>query len=51
MHDHLKQELVMRRETSTQTQVEIHLGQVIQAAIESGFAVSGLLFADYHFIE
>jgi glucose-1-phosphate thymidylyltransferase len=49
MHNYLKNELVKRQKCSTQA--EIHLGHIIQAAIESGFNVFGHLFADYHFID
>ena len=49
MHDHLKHELAKRQNHLIQT--EIHLGHVIQAAIESGFTVLGHLFSDFHFID
>jgi len=49
MHDYLKHDLAKRQKNSIQA--EIHLGHVIQAAIESGFSVFGHLFTDYHYID
>ena len=49
MHDYLKHDLFKRQKYSNQA--EIHVGHVIQAAIESGFSVFGHLFTDYHFID
>ena len=49
MHNHLKHELDERQKHSTQ--VEIHLGHIIQSAIESGFTVFGHLFFDFHYID
>ena len=42
MHDYLKNDIAKRQENSIDA--EIHLGQVIQAAIEDGFLVFGNLF-------
>ncbi len=49
MHNHLKHELDERQKHSTQ--VEIHLGHIIQSAIESGLNVFGHLFSDFHHID
>ena len=49
MHDYLKYDLAKREKNSMLA--EIHLGHVIQAAIESGFSVFGHLFSDFHFID
>jgi glucose-1-phosphate thymidylyltransferase len=49
MHDYLKHELAKRQKSSTQ--IEIHQGHVIQAAIKSGFKVVGHLFDDFDFID
>jgi glucose-1-phosphate thymidylyltransferase len=49
MHDYLKHDLAKRQKNSNQA--EIHLGHVIQAAIESGLSVFGHLFADFNFID
>jgi glucose-1-phosphate thymidylyltransferase len=49
MHEYLKFDLVKRLKKPDQS--EIHLGHVIQAAIENGFSVYGHLFPDFHFID
>ena len=49
MNEYLKYDLVKRQKMTIQT--EIHLGHVIQAAIEKGFAVLGHAFNDYYFID
>lgn len=49
MHDYLKYDFAKRQKNSMQA--EIHLGHVIQAAIEGGFSVFGHLFSDFHFID
>lgn len=49
MHDYLKHDLAKRQKNSIQA--EIHLGHVIQAAIESEFSVFGHLFTNYNFID
>ena len=49
MHNHLKHVLYERRKHSTQ--VEIHMGHIIQSAIESGLTIFGHLFSDFHFID
>jgi glucose-1-phosphate thymidylyltransferase len=49
MHDYLKHDLAKRHKNAMQS--EIHLGHVIQAAIENGFSVFGHPFADFHFID
>ena len=49
MHDYLKHDLAKRQKKLIHA--EIHLGHVIQAAIESGFSVFGHLFTDFHFID
>ncbi len=49
MHDYLKHDIAKRQNNSVQA--EIHLGHVIQAAIENGFSVFGHLFTDFHYID
>ena len=49
MHDYLKHDLAKRHKDSIQA--EIHLGHVIQAAIESGFSVFGHLFTEFQFLD
>lgn len=49
MHDYLKHDLAKRQKNPIQA--EIHLGHVIQAAIESGFSVFGHRFTDFHYID
>ncbi len=49
MHEYLKYDLAKRQKQPTQA--EIHLGHLIQAAIENGFSVFGHFFSDYHFID
>jgi glucose-1-phosphate thymidylyltransferase len=49
MHRYLKYDLAKRQKKPNQA--EIHLGHVIQAAIENGFSVVGHPFPDYHFID
>ena len=49
MHDFLRRDLKQRHINDLPT--EIHIGHVIQAAIEGGFSVWGHLFADFDFID
>lgn len=49
MHEYLKYDLAKRQKKPNQA--EIHVGHVIQAAIENGFSVFGHLFTDFHFID
>lgn len=49
MHDYLKHDIAKRQNNSVQA--EIHLGHVIQAAIENGFSVFGHLFTNFHYID
>jgi glucose-1-phosphate thymidylyltransferase len=49
MHDYLKHNLAERQKNATQS--EIHLGHVIQAAIENGLSVFGHPFSEFNFID
>jgi glucose-1-phosphate thymidylyltransferase len=49
MHDYLKHDLAKRQKKINQA--EIHLGHVIQAAIEGGLSVFGHLFTDFQYID
>ena len=49
MHDYLKHDLAKRQKNLIHS--EIHLGHVVQAAIEKDFAVVGHHFGDYGFID
>ena len=49
MHDYLKNDIAKRQENSID--VEIHLSQVIQAAIKNGFLVFGHPFTEFNFID
>jgi glucose-1-phosphate thymidylyltransferase len=49
MHDFLQHDLSKREKKEIQT--EIHIGHVIQAAVERGFAVFGHLFSNFSFID
>ena len=49
MHEYLAYDLAKRQKRPNQA--EIHVGHVIQAAVENGFSVFGHLFTGFHFID